>query len=204
MQENATLLVAFSAAFLVAAPAAAHAETPSQGVPTPSPWGFGARVGGYGFREAAPEGGTSWEDCRMSGMGLFAEHRLTSLVFVEGGLDQYFADDPAVMDRVSTTVTIAGGLRMLSSRWISLHVQLGAGLELTRVSMDEHSRSDALPVGFLGFGADARLYRGLRAGANVRLHGMGHYDHHDPVVVDEMDVSPELASQGQVYLRYDL
>ena len=55
----------------------------------------------------------------------------------------------------------------------------------------------------LGFGADARLYQGLRVGANVKLNGMGHYEHHEGVM-EEMDVSPELASQGQIYLRYDL
>jgi len=197
MRENATVLVASLAGLLVVSASSSAAADESL-------WGFGARVGGYGFREAAPEGGTSWEDCRMGGMGLFAERRLTSLVFLEGGLDQYFADNPELMDRVSTTATVAGGLRMFPGAWVSLHVQLGAGLELTRVAMFDHSRSDVLPTAFFGFGADARVYQGLRVGANVRLHGMGHYDHHHTTLVEEMEVSPELASQGQVYLRYDL
>jgi hypothetical protein len=107
------------------------------------------------------------------------------------------------MDRVSTIGSVAGGLRMLPGRWISLHVQVGAGLELTRVGMHEHRQSDLLPMGFLGFGADARIYQGLRVGAHLKLNGMGHYDHHEGVM-EEMSASPELASQGQIYLRYDL
>ena len=169
-----------------------------------SPWGFGARVGGYGFREAAPAGGVTWDDCRMGGEGVFAERRLTPNLFLEGGLDQYFADEPGVMDRMSTIGTVAGGLRMFPGAWVSLHVQVGAGLELTRVSMDAHRQTDALPVGFLGLGADARVLSHLRLGLNVRLYGMGHYDHDDAAAVEAMDVSPAMASQGQVYLRYDL
>src|SRR5262245_42518876 len=149
-----------------------------------SPWGFGARVGGYGFREAAPEGGITWDDCRMNGEGIFAEHRVTPHLFLEGGLDQYFADDPRSMDRISTIATVAGGLRMFPGSWVSLHVQVGAGVELTRIRMDDHRRSDALPVGFLGLGADARLLSHLRLGLNVRLYGMGHYDHDETAVLD--------------------
>ena len=125
-------------------------------------------------------------------------------MFLEGGLDQYFADAATPMDRISTIGTVAGGLRMFPGAWVSLHVQVGAGVELTRVSMEGHRRSDALPVGFLGLGADARLLEHLRLGLNVRLYGMGIYEHEDTAVLDEMEVEPAMASQGQFYLRYDL
>jgi hypothetical protein len=194
MRRNSTVLAALLV-ILGASPASADEPL----------WGFGARVGGYGFREAAEDGGTSWEDCRMGGMGVFAQRALTRHVFLEGGLDQYFAEEPEEMDRVSTIGTVAGGLRMFPGRWISLHVQLGGGVEVTRVGVHDHRQADVLPMAFLGLGGDLRIVRQLRVGLNVRLNGMGHYDHLDHQdATSDMDVSPELTSQGQIYLRYDL
>lgn len=162
-------------------------------------WGAGVRVGGYGFRDA--EGG--WEDCRMDGVGVFAERRIGRHLFAEAGLDQYNAKADTVareqMDRTSTHVTVAAGLRA-PHRWVSPYIQVGAGVELTSVTMDGHHEDRTLPSGFFGIGADLRLTRHLRAGMNLRFHSMGHFDHHS----GHMEVEQTPASQGQFFLRYDM
>ena len=180
------LLLVF-ATLLIATPAAANE------------WGFGARVGGYGFRDH--QGG--WEDCRMDGVGVFAERRFGRHLFAEAGLDQYNAKADTIareeMDRTSTHATVAAGLRA-PHRWISPYIQLGAGVELTSVSMHGHHEDRTLPSGFFGIGLDVRLTSHLRVGMNLRIHSMGHFDHHS----EEMTVEQTPASQGQFFLRYDM
>src|SRR5438445_771758 len=47
------------------------------------PVGFGARVGGYGFRNTRGQGGTVWDQCRMDGIGLFGNIGLGTHLFSE-------------------------------------------------------------------------------------------------------------------------
>ncbi|MSP15998.1 MAG: hypothetical protein EXR73_05200 [Myxococcales bacterium] len=179
----------------------------------------GARVGGYGFRQPATETGghTGWEDCRMNGLGLFAQANFLGL-FGEAGIDTYFADafprsghahdasdgaaDALAMDRSSTLVSAAVGVRMFPWLPVSPYLQLGAGVELTRVSLPEAGLEDSrvLPLGFIGVGGDLKVGRRLRLGANLRVHVMGHFEHDGSTLEPE----PELAAQGQFYVSYTL
>ena len=174
---------------LLLVPALAHAET-----------SVGFRAGGYGFRESGTDLG--WQDCRMNGVGLFAERSLLPLISLEVGLDAYFAhqhgaemaahDHHAAMDRVSTLVSAAGVVRPLPGIF-SPYVQLGLGVELTRVTVETDEESYILPLAFFGLGGDVRLGR-ARLGAVFRMHAMGHFDH-----TAELSVEPELAAQVQFY-----
>jgi hypothetical protein len=163
----------------------------------------GARIGGYGFRRPATDGGrTAWDDCRMNGVGVFAQQGLPLGTFVELGLDAYFGDDfgtpgaPPAMDRVSGLTTLAGGVRGWPGGVFSPYVQLGLGLELTRVVIDGRDGNYALPLGFFGIGGDVRVGR-FRLGASLRVHAMGKFE-------GALDPEPELASQAQFYAMMSL
>jgi hypothetical protein len=208
------LSVAFASALLLSlVPALARAEG----------LGIGGRVGGYGFRQAPTAGAdhTGWNDCRMNGMGIFGDKRYGKHLFLEAGLDAYFADtfptgghdhgdgeatmgSGSEMDRMSAIATVAGGFRMWPDGRVSPYVQIGAGLELTKVDMPAFEMEDTflLPVGFIGFGGDVRIGKHLRLGLNLRVHMMGHFDHDSSDTA--MDVEPELAGQGQFYAKYTL
>jgi hypothetical protein len=208
MRKNmAIFATAAAATALLSTASAAHAET----------WAFGARVGGYGFRQVDTAGQTTWDDCRMDGSGVFAQRSLTRHAFLEGGLDLYQARGDTVMtegmDRTSAHATVAAGLRMFPGRLVSPYVQVGVGAEYTDVTMGDHGDTRLLPSGFFGIGAEVRLGRRLRAGMNVRFHMMGHFDHggHSPeagatAVEDEhgMAVEAAPASQGQFFLSYEM
>ncbi len=170
----------------------------------------------------------------MNGIGAFGEYALSRHAFVEAGADLYFAETfplaPAEqqdMDRMSGLFSVAGGLRMHPAGRVSSYVQLGVGLELTKVAMVEQGVSDsfALPVGFVGVGADIKISSRLRLGANLRAYVMGHFPHdhtathdhdtigtaarHDDGVLPaseaiELSPEPEAAAQAQFYLRYAL
>ncbi len=205
MRKNTTILTALALVTLGAA-GTARAET----------WLFGARVGGYGFREVTPAGETTWDDCRMDGSGLFAQRSLTRHAFVEAGLDLYQARGDEVMsegmDRMSTHATIAGGLRMFPGRLVSPYVQLGVGAEYTDVSMGDHGETRLLPSGFFGLGAEVRVSRHLRFGMNLRVHMMGHFDHEEAAAAaatgdpdhTSMPVEAAPATQGQFFLSYEM
>jgi hypothetical protein len=200
---------------LALTPAAALADPPR-----PAEYTVGARVGGYGFRQAPTAGAdhTGFTDCRMNGIGLFGQKRLNHAFFAEAGLDAYFADtlgtgfhehgdgsmSEGTMDRVSGLLSVAGGARVNANGRVSPYVQVGAGLELTRVSMPDLGveSSRALPLAFFGFGGDLRITRALRVGMNLRVHVMGHFDH--GAGTTELEAEPELAAQGQFYAKWDL
>ncbi|MCA9677891.1 MAG: hypothetical protein H6709_09495 [Kofleriaceae bacterium] len=218
----------------LAAPAAADPEaTPASGSTAASvhtPYSFGARVGGYGFRRDDGDRRSAWDECRMNGMGVFMERDLSPLgghLFVEGGLDLYFSEsfpqrpaDDLPIDRTSGLITAAVGLRMDGPWRTSGYAQVGAGLELTRVSVPygDGSISDqlALPAGFLGVGGEIDVGHGTHLGASLRAHVMGNfsYDPADlemqpgwtsPPAADEVFApAPDAAAQGQFYLRKDL
>jgi hypothetical protein len=194
--------VSVTASLLVLLPALAWAE--------PAISTFGGRVGGYGFRDAG-----RWDDCRMDGVGLFADRSFGQHAFVEVGLDMYHATGDTVMlegmDRLSTQVSVAGGLRMFPSSIVSPYIQVGVGAEVTHVHMAEagHAGDHVLPLGFVGVGGDLKIGQHLQLGANVRFHMMAHFDHEHAVVGaeeedHEMDISTGAAAQVQFFAKYRL
>ncbi len=211
------------------APALARAETPGATVtqqPAAKRYGFGMRVGGYGFRNKnAEKAKDKWNDCRMNGVGVFVQRELPHGAFVEGASDVYFADDTILggqqpyADRLSGLFSVAGGLRMFPTSRISAFAQIGVGLELTRVTLEpvadisqswpdggrpmvERTDSRALPMGFVGFGGDLRLGSRTRLGMTFRTNLMGHFD--EGAGQTELRATPEAANQVQFYLRYAL
>ena len=170
--------------------------------------GFGARVGGYGFR--APATG-KWDDCRMQGVGVFGTLDFGRHVFVELAVDSYQAVAAAEtgMDRVSVLGTSAVGLRMFPDFAVTPNVHAGGGVEWTRVE-DMGARKEGLyPVGFLGLGLEANLVSSFRLGANLRMVGMAHPKEREamkgvegPAKGVEMEFQP--ASQVQLFARYVL
>jgi hypothetical protein len=207
---------------LVAAPAAAE--------PTPT-YDMGFRVGGYGFkREGDSRPGEGWTECRMNGLGVFASRALRGPLFIELGVDLYTSAEfplPASemdlpIDRMSGIVGVAGGARTQFTSRLRGFVQLGGGVEITRVAVpygeDETIRdTKTMPAGFLGVGLDIRLGKQTYVGANLRTLMMGNFNYKrseleqrddwgfiapDKDVV--FDASLDFAAQGQFYLRRDL
>lgn len=208
----ATASFSFFASTAAASEIFSSGDTPgtggSESVPTVRP-GFGARVGGYGFREA--DG--AWTDCRMGGVGIFGTLDVHKYFFLELGLDSYQAQKAREegMDRVSVQSTVAAGLRMWPDFYLSPYVQLGLGVEWTRVDMVMRERtSGVFPLAFLGVGAELHVFRTLSAGAVLRVAAMAHPTHdgmeHELVFVPgkKVDMTYEPASQGLFYLRYAL
>ena len=203
-----------AALLIVASSATARADTGS--------YELGARIGGYGFRrEAASQ---DWTECRMNGLGVFGGRALRGPLFVEAGLDLYSSVTPEAgdlpIDRTSGLVSGAIGARTRIASWLRGYVQIGGGLELTRVSVpygDEHIRdSKAMPEGFFGLGFDIEIARGTRIGSTFRTLVMGNFDY-DPAGLEMtdswtwkpaadvvFDASPDGATQVQFYVRRDL
>jgi len=190
---------------------------------------LGLRVGGYGFhREGDNRPGEGWTECRMNGLGVFGTRQLTGPLFVEAGLDMYSsADGPLApeatdlpVDRTSGLVSGAIGARTHLTSWLRGYVQLGAGLELTKVSVpygEERIRdTKAMPEGFFGAGLDLKIAKGTYIGASFRTLVMGNFDYDPnrldpqmgwvapPPASDVFDASADVAAQGQFYVRHDL
>lgn len=191
---------------------------------------LGVRVGGYGFRrEGDARAGEGWTQCRMNGFGVFASRAARGPVFVEAGLDMYSSTEPTAeaaamdlpIDRTSGLLSVAGGVRASVAPWLRGYLQVGAGVELTRVSVpygDETIRdTKALPEGFFGAGFDLRVARRTYLGATLRTLLMGNFDYSraeldqkqewgfstpDAAVV--FDASLGFAAQAQFYLRREL
>jgi hypothetical protein len=161
---------------------------------------FGARVGGYGFRD--PES-TIWDDCRMNGVGVFGDKHLKGPAFVEAAVDFYQATSGAIaddkMDRISTELTVAGGLKMFSSKIISPYIQLGFGTELANLKYMATGQSVTRlePMGFLGIGGELKLGDHLRLGANLRFHLMAGFS-------ADGSTAPDAAAQAQFFAKYAL
>jgi hypothetical protein len=209
-------------ALLVASPAVADpAEAPAEA--SGPGYAMGIRVGGYGFRrEGAMNQAGGWNECRMNGVGVFADRTVRGPLFVEAGLDTYFTvSQPAgdlPIDRASALLSIAGGARTQLTSWLRGYVQLGAGVELTRVSVpygdaDTIREDQVLPEGFFGFGGDIKLGDKTSIGSNVRVHVMGNFDYDPaklqmtnqwvapPSASSVFEASPGLAAQAQFYFR---
>ena len=182
----------------------------------------GARVGGYGFRRDSQE---EWTECRMNGFGVFGGRALRGPLFVEAGIDMYNSLEPALasdlpIDRTSGLFSAAIGARTQVASWLRGYIQLGAGLELTSLSVpygDDTIRDhQAMPEAFFGVGFDLKILRGTHGGASVRTLLMGNFDY-DPArleMKDEwawkpspevvFDASPDVAAQVQFYVRREL
>jgi hypothetical protein len=193
-------------------------------------YSVGARVGGYGFRRAEDPGltegalGESWNECRMNGLGVFVDRALAGPWFVEGGLDTYFSigqgeSTDLPLDRESLLLSAAIGARTHFTSWLAGYVQLGAGVELTKLSVpygDDAIRADKVfPDGFAGVGFDIRIARGTFIGASLRTLVMANFNYQMPAngaqwmaTAPSADTvfaaTPSLAAQGQFYLRRDL
>jgi hypothetical protein len=190
---------------------------------------LGFRVGGYGFkREGDNRPGKGWTECRMNGVGVFGGRTLAGPLFVEAGLDMYSSADLPLgaepgdlpIDRTSGLVSTAIGARTSFTSWLRGYIQLGAGVELTRVSVpygDQRIRdSKVMPEGFFGAGVDLKITKGTYLGASFRTLVMGNFDYDQnrldpdmgwvapPPASDVFDPSPDVAAQGQFYVRHDL
>ncbi len=218
----AVLSTSLLASTAVAEPTEAPAVTASA-APT---YELGVRIGGYGFRrEGDPRPGEGWTECRMNGLGVFGTRTLPGPFFVEAGLDMYSSANVTnemdlPIDRTSGLVSGAIGVRTNVASWLRAYVQLGAGLEVTKVSVpygDQRIRdTKALPEGFFGIGADLQIWKGTRIGATFRTLVMGSFEydksHLDPSsgwvaapTADEVFApSTGVAAQGQFYIRRDL
>jgi hypothetical protein len=201
-------------------------ETPAVSKAAPATYELGVRIGGYGFRrEGDPRPGHGWTECRMNGLGVFGTRTLPGPFFVEAGLDMYSSADVTnamdlPIDRTSGLLSGAIGVRTQVASWLRAYVQLGAGMEVTKVSVpygDERIRdTKALPEGFFGVGADLKIWKGTHIGASFRTLVMGSFDY-DPSKLDPNSgwvAAPDadavfapttgVAAQGQFYIRRDL
>jgi hypothetical protein len=193
--------------------------------PTPSAYDLGVRVGGYGFhRDGDTDPATQWSECRMQGFGVFGSRALSGPLFVEVGLDMYStvaaqgAEGDLPISRTSGLASAAIGARARLGSRVRSYVQLGAGLELTHVSVasgEQAIRDDkALPMGFFGVGLDVRLAGRTYVGGLVRGMVMGNFDYDParlgnswsmaPSASEVFAASPDAAMLGQLYLRHDL
>ena len=177
--ENHVLLIVIVASVLaltLVSPAASHADV-----------SVGARIGGDGFRDAASAqtGQTQWRACRMNGIGVFGEYKISDALFAEVGLDGYFVDnwiEPSdananewALDRTSILVTGAIGARGWRDKRISPNVHVGVGGEFTEVTLDGWSpikKNAVKPVVFIGIGGDLNLSKKAALGMSLRLNSM--------------------------------
>ncbi len=193
--------------------------------------GFGARVGGYGFRSA--DGNTVWDDCRMNGVGVFGTLDFTPHFYGQLGFDLYHAL-PSVksdegMDRVSTHGLLGGGARMFPNAIATPFVEAGGGMEWTRVTLASGAEDKSVyPMGYLGFGGELNLTRRFKLGLGIRMLTTVHPRHehsaagnaestteHSHGLVakrqaletsagSELTMERDIAAQGLFFLRYRL
>lgn len=216
---------ALALALLLPPLTASAEEVSAEATPAALRLGFGARVGGYGFREVT-DGATDWTDCRMDGMGVFTTIGLGDHLFSEVSLDYYQAHGSTVghgMDRESGHLLASIGARMFPDFLLSPYVQVGGGGEWTRIELTANGaeREDLLPTGFLGVGGELNLTEHLKVGATVRMFLMahplhehagadsasaGHAQTHHALTSDDEAVPLEYgaAGQAQFFLRYAL
>jgi hypothetical protein len=189
------------------------------------PMSVGFRVGGYGFRRDSDPSG-AWTECRMNGLGVFANRTVRGPLFVEAGLDTYFSiNQPQAqdlpIDRQSALLSAAVGVRSSFTTWLDGYAQLGVGAELARLAVPydggELRDDKVMPDGFVGIGADIKIGRATHIGAAMRTLVMGNFNYDpqrlmptngttwsQPQASQVFDASPGFAAQGQFYLRRDL
>ncbi len=193
----------------------------------PSMYDIGARIGGYGFRRDGDNGSEAWTECQMGGVGVFASRKVRGPLFVEAGLDAYTSREEGLptdlpISRMSGIASIAGGARTNFTSWLRGFVQLGGGLELTRVSVpygetDTIRDTKVMPTGFIGFGFDLRVAKRTYLGMNLRTLLMGNFNYsREQLEMNQnwgftmpdkdtvFDASLDFAAQGQFFLRHDI
>lgn len=184
--------------------------------------GFGARIGGYGFRD--PDGGVAWDACRMNGFGVFGTLDVNKYLYGELSAD-FYAATPAVvsqgLDRTSTHALTGVGLRMLPDLFITPFVVVGGGAEYTRVQMPAGKVDAVYPMGYIGLGGDLNVTRELKLGATVRMlattrptfastrDGGSLYGASSEAALTgqgstEAEMQFDIASQAQFFVRYAL
>src|SRR5688572_8900348 len=210
------------ASLVVASSATVLADEGSPAAPKrTSGYELGARVGGYGFKQ---EGQEEWTECRMNGFGVFGGRDLRGPLFVEAGIDMYNSLAPMQgdlpIDRTSGLFSGAIGARTHVTSWLRGYLQLGGGVELTRVSVpygEQRIRdTKAMPEGFFGIGLDIKLGKATYFGSSFRTLVMGNFDY-DPSRLDMnngwiaapsgdevFDASADVAAQVQFYLRRNM
>ncbi len=221
-----TFLPALAASFLLATTAAAQEAPPAPKGEQKAPQsdeqddfvahmhpGFGARVGGYGFWSPTK---TVWDDCPMGGVGVFGTLDVTKNLYVEAGLDQYDSTpilgdtDGVSMSRISVLGSGAIGLRMFPEFVIVPHIQVGAGMEWTRVEELNQKVEGVYPLAFISIGGELNVFKHIKAGADLRFLGMAkpYEDSTQQVApgIAEGTVKMEMmpAAQGLFYARYVL
>jgi hypothetical protein len=219
MRSWLVLITCAVPAIASADPVELHSDGPTYDV--------GFRIGGYGFRREGDTSANSWNECRMNGLGVFGSRTLRGPFFAEVGLDAYFSSDfiqgePATdvpIDRMSALVSTAIGVRTDIASWLRGYAQVGAGIELTRLSVPygddlQVRENKVMPEGFFGVGLELRVTQGLYFGGSMRMLVMGNFDYaeHNSSATwgasmppsEVFDASPDLAAQGQFYVRHDL
>ncbi len=183
--------------------------------------GFGARVGGYGFRD--PHGGTIWDTCRMNGFGVFGTLDWNKYVYGELALDFYSATPAVVkhgLDRSSSQGLVGAGFRMLPDFVITPYVELGGGGEYTHVDLPAGSISGVYPMGYAGLGGEINVTRELKLGADLRMlattrptfsstqSGSIYGSSTESALTGQAQQKPEMqfdiAAQAQFHVRYTL
>ena len=210
-------------ALVVALPSIAYAEPPDRAhrTATPLTFGFGARVGGYGFREYRDDK-LIWQDCRMNGTGIFGTLDIGRYLFGEVSADLYNAIARPLsngMDRTSLHTLAAVGARAFPDSWVTPYVQVGGGPEFTRIELGGDSLKAVLPEAFMGIGGELN-WKHLHFGTTLRVFTMavpthphsvthpssgggGAHTAHQALEPDgEVEVQQEAAAQMQFSVRY--
>lgn len=224
MKQSLTTIVAittFAASIAVANPARAADGAGEATATAEDGWelGFGARIGGYGFREVRDESVT-WEDCRMDGIGVFMTVDFTDHIFGEAGFDLYHATGPTVaagMDRISFHNQYAAGVRVFPEFFLTPYIQVGGGPEITTIEMNGAEKTEVVPSGFMGIGGELNI-GSIKLGMNIRMLMMTHpvHDHgadgtyHHALEPDgeagatseEVQTDWEVAGQAQFFARF--
>jgi len=120
-------------ALLAISTTAVAEPTASVATSTDPTYSVGFRIGGYGFRREGDGSTDSWNQCRMNGLGVFANRAIRGPMFIEAGLDTYFSTHQAAatdlpIDRQSALVSAAIGVRTSFAPWLHGYLQLGGGV----------------------------------------------------------------------------
>ncbi|MFT3693488.1 MAG: hypothetical protein QM831_10140 [Kofleriaceae bacterium] len=228
MRSSLSGLSAAATVILLAATASADPISLTASAPDQPTYAMGARIGGYGFRREGDSAFTGkWDECRMNGVGIFANRTLRGPFFIEAALDTYFSTEDKnpmdlPVDRQSALISTAIGARMNLTTWLDGFIQLGFGAELAKLSVpygDDQTlaTNKIMPEGFFGVGGDIRITKSMRIGASIRTLVMGNFNY-DPQRLDKgsqawtstptadqvFAASPSLVAQGQFFLEHDL
>jgi hypothetical protein len=114
------------------------------------------------------------------------------------------------MSRISVLASGAIGLRMFPEFVIVPHIQVGAGMEWTRVEELGQKLEGVYPLAFISMGGELNVFKHIKAGADLRFLGMAKpYEDNTQQLAPgiaqgtvKMEMMP--AAQGLFYARYVL